>query len=78
MFLVLKNGDFEKASEVMQKLDKQHQTIIGVPKISALALYVDHCIEAKMPSRAIVSLNSVILFQTYYFFYFSALHPVLR
>lgn len=62
MLLVLKNDDFEKAFQVMQKLDKQHQTILGVPKIPALVLYVDHCIKAKMPSRAIVSTDTIILF----------------
>ncbi|XP_030751903.1 protein PTCD3 homolog, mitochondrial [Sitophilus oryzae] len=53
MTLALQNNDFEKASTVMEKLDKGHTTIVGVPKFEALSLFVDHCIKNKAPSKAI-------------------------
>lgn len=55
MILVLRNNDFEKASVIMEKLDKNHNVVVGVPKIEALSLYVDECINKKLPSQAIVS-----------------------
>ncbi|CAH0552989.1 unnamed protein product [Brassicogethes aeneus] len=51
--LVTRNKDFIKSCTVMDKLDKGHSTIVGVPKIEALSLFVDQCIEEKQPSRAI-------------------------
>lgn len=53
--LLLRNGEFEKASEAMETLDKNQGKIMGVPKLEALSLFVDECIKHKMPSRAIVS-----------------------
>lgn len=55
MTLHLRNGDFEKASIIMEKLDKSHNVVVGVPKIEALSLFVDECINKKLPSQAIVS-----------------------
>jgi pentatricopeptide repeat domain-containing protein 3 len=55
LMLLLKNREFEKACTVMEKLDKNQQNIAGVPKIEALSLFVDQCIEEKAPSKAIVS-----------------------
>lgn len=55
LMLLLKNKEFEKACTVMEKLDKNQQNIAGVPKIEALSLFVDQCIEEKAPSKAIVS-----------------------
>lgn len=54
MQLILNNNDFEKACLVMDKLDKGHHTILGVPKIEAMSSFVDHCITEKSPTRAIV------------------------
>lgn len=53
--LLLRNGEFEKAEEAMEVLDKNQDKIVGVPKLEALSLYVDECIKQKLPSRAIVS-----------------------
>lgn len=55
MILLLRNKEFEKASVIMEKLDKDHQSIVGVPKLEALSLFVDECINQKLPSTAIVS-----------------------
>lgn len=55
MTVVLWNNDFEKASLVMDKLDKDMHSVIGMPKIEALSLFIDHCIAEKSPSIAIVS-----------------------
>ncbi|KAG5898592.1 hypothetical protein JTB14_016603 [Gonioctena quinquepunctata] len=57
MTLVLKNKEFEKACILMEKLDKGHHTIVGVPKYESLSLFVDHCIENKAPSRAIACIQ---------------------
>ncbi|CAG9769345.1 unnamed protein product [Ceutorhynchus assimilis] len=53
MIVLLRNDNFEKACTVMNKLDHQHQSIVGVPCFEALSLFVDHCIKNKAPSRAI-------------------------
>jgi len=53
MMLALRNNDFEKACIVMDKLDKNQQTVLGVPDFEALVLFVDNCIIQKLPSRAI-------------------------
>lgn len=55
MELVLANDDFKRASTVMEKLDKNHHVILGVPNFEALSTYVNHCIEMKSPTQAIVS-----------------------
>jgi hypothetical protein len=55
--LLLKNKEFEKACTVMEKLDKNQQNIAGVPKIEALSLFVDQCIEEKAPSKAIACIQ---------------------
>ncbi|KAJ8922045.1 hypothetical protein NQ315_008686 [Exocentrus adspersus] len=53
MTLLLKNDDFSKACAVMEKLDKGHSSIVGIPKFETLSLFVDKCIENKAPSQAI-------------------------
>lgn len=55
MILLLRNKDFEKATVIMDKLDKGHNVVVGVPKIEALSLFVDECINKRLPSQAIVS-----------------------
>ncbi|XP_028132318.2 protein PTCD3 homolog, mitochondrial [Diabrotica virgifera virgifera] len=57
LLLILRNDDFEKACIIMDKLDKDHQTIAGVPDIEALECFVDSCIERKAPSRAIACIQ---------------------
>lgn len=55
MILLLKNEEFEKASGIMEKLNKKQHEILGVPSLQALNLFVEHCIKHKLPSPAIVS-----------------------
>ncbi|CAG9853906.1 unnamed protein product [Phyllotreta striolata] len=57
MALLLRNNDFEQGCKIMEKLDKEHQTIPGVPRLEDLELFIDHCIENKMPSRAIACIQ---------------------
>lgn len=59
MTLVLQNRDFAKSYIIMQKLEKEQQNILGVPKLEALSFFVDHCIEQKFPSKAIVRYNAL-------------------
>lgn len=59
--LLLWNSEFNKACDIMQLLDKEQHTILGVPKFEALSLFVDHCIQQKIPSRAIVSFLNLAL-----------------
>lgn len=49
--VLLRNNNFDKATEVMGRLI-DGQRVIGVSKIEALSLYVDHCILQKVPSEA--------------------------
>ncbi|KAF2890733.1 hypothetical protein ILUMI_15440, partial [Ignelater luminosus] len=53
MVLLLKNKDFERACIIMNKLDQDQQSVLGVPSFEALSLFVDNCIEMKLPSGAI-------------------------
>lgn len=55
MQLVLANNNFEKGCAVMEKLDKNHHVILGVPNFEAMSTFVNYCIEAKAPTQAIVS-----------------------
>ncbi|CAH1987692.1 unnamed protein product [Acanthoscelides obtectus] len=57
MILLLWNKDFQKACLIFDKLDQEQHTIVGVPKIEALSMFIDSCIENKMPSRAIACLQ---------------------
>ncbi|KAJ8926147.1 hypothetical protein NQ314_021515 [Rhamnusium bicolor] len=41
----------------MDKLDKGHHSIVGVPKLEVLSLFLDQCIEEKSPSRAIACIQ---------------------
>lgn len=56
MMLLLRNDEYDKAIQIMEMLEKEQQSILGVPRIEALALFVDKSIELKMPSRGIVSI----------------------
>lgn len=55
MLLLLKNNDFQNACTIMDILEKQQNSILGVPNLEALSLFVDKCIENRVPTRAIVS-----------------------
>lgn len=60
MTVVLRNEDFERACTIMDNLNNSHTTILGVPKFSALSLFVDHCIKNKSPTRALVSTKNIV------------------
>lgn len=51
--LLCKIGDFDKASEVYEKLSLDQQKVLGEPEISALVDFVQLCISKKQPSKAI-------------------------
>ncbi|KAK9685760.1 hypothetical protein QE152_g37695 [Popillia japonica] len=55
--LLLRNKDFEKATEIMEKLDLDHQKIVGVTRIEPLEMYLDYCIQEKAPSKAITCIR---------------------
>ncbi|EEZ97978.1 small ribosomal subunit protein mS39 [Tribolium castaneum] len=57
LLLLARNKEFEKACCVMEKLDRNQQSIAGVPKVEALDKFVDLCIEEKAPSRAIACIQ---------------------
>ncbi|VEN56252.1 unnamed protein product [Callosobruchus maculatus] len=57
MILLLRNKDFKKACIIMDKLDQEQHTVVGVPKIEALSMYIDSCIENMAPSRALACLQ---------------------
>lgn len=65
MIVLLRAKEFEKASELMEKLDKNHTSIVGVPRLEALSMFVDACIENKAPSAAIVSNSCFFLFNIF-------------
>ncbi|KAB0802204.1 hypothetical protein PPYR_04390 [Photinus pyralis] len=60
MTLTLRNNDFEKASKVMDKLENNQQSVLGVPQFETLKLYVDHCIQQKRPSSGIDCLQYAV------------------
>nr|CAH7761664.1 unnamed protein product [Callosobruchus chinensis] len=57
MTILLLNRDFQKACVIMDKLDQEQNTVVGVPRIEALSMFIDSCIENMMPSRAIACLQ---------------------
>lgn len=57
---LLRNNDFDKATTIMQKLDSEHQKIVGVAQLNALNLYLEHAIKEKTPSNAIVTQLKVV------------------
>lgn len=58
--LTLRNNDFEKASKVMDKLENNQQSVLGVPQFDVLKLYLDHCIKQKLPSNGIDCLQYAV------------------
>lgn len=54
MLLLLRNNEFEKAWNILELLEREQHSILGVPRIEALALFVNKAIEFRMPSRGIV------------------------
>lgn len=60
MGILLQANRFDKACEVLNKLDKEQQKILGVPDIRPLNLFIEKAIERKSPDYAIVSKHSFI------------------
>ncbi|KAF5301509.1 hypothetical protein FQR65_LT08812 [Abscondita terminalis] len=53
IILLLRNDDYEKACDVMDKLQNDQSMVPGVPSFESLQLFVNHCIKEKLPSKAI-------------------------
>jgi hypothetical protein len=57
MLLCLRGGKFNQALEVLNKLEKDQNNIIGVPNIEVLQFFTDMCISQNKANEAIVSLT---------------------
>ncbi|KAK9871049.1 hypothetical protein WA026_010007 [Henosepilachna vigintioctopunctata] len=57
MLLLLRNNSFDKAWNLFMTLDKDHQIIIGVPKVEAISALIDACIEEKQASKSIMCIQ---------------------
>ncbi|XP_054739891.1 protein PTCD3 homolog, mitochondrial [Anastrepha obliqua] len=58
--LLVRGGNFEKASEVFVHIDKNQHRIPGTPSEKCLQEYIDGCIENKAPSQALVCLQYAV------------------
>lgn len=56
MLLCLYGEKFDRAFEVLNKLAKDQNSIVGVPNIESLKLFTDMCISQNKINEAIVSL----------------------
>jgi hypothetical protein len=56
MALCLRGGKFDRALAVLIKLENDQNSIVGVPNIEALQLFVDICISQNKTNEALVSL----------------------
>lgn len=61
LLLVSKAKEFEKACVILERLDKNQNSIVGVPKVEALIYFVEQCIEEKAPTKAIVSILNFVI-----------------
>jgi hypothetical protein len=57
MLLCLRGGRFSQALEVLTKLEKHQNSIVGVPNIEALQFFTDMCISLNKTNEAIVRLT---------------------
>lgn len=57
MLLCLYGGKFDRAFDVLNKLAKDQNSIVGVPSIESLKLFTDMCISQNKINEAIVSLT---------------------
>ncbi|XP_022904837.2 small ribosomal subunit protein mS39 [Onthophagus taurus] len=55
--ILLRNNEFEKSTIIMDKLYGDHHNVMGVPKITSMISYLDHCIKEKLPSKAIMCIQ---------------------
>ncbi|RZF47261.1 hypothetical protein LSTR_LSTR004970 [Laodelphax striatellus] len=51
--VLLNAGRFEKACDVLQKLDKEQQSVLGVPDIRSLQSFIDACLERNDATAAL-------------------------
>lgn len=58
MLLCLYGEKFDRAFEILNKLAKDQNSIVGVPNIESLKLFTDMCISQNKLNEAIVSLTS--------------------
>lgn len=61
MLLCLRYERFDQALHVLTKLEKNQNSIVGVPNIEALQLFTDMCISRNKITEALVSFNIVSL-----------------
>jgi hypothetical protein len=57
MLLCLRCERFDRALDVLNKLEKDQNNIVGVPNIEALQLFMDMCISQNKITEAVVSLT---------------------
>nr|XP_014101005.2 protein PTCD3 homolog, mitochondrial [Bactrocera oleae] len=60
LVLLVRSGDFEKASEVFTHIDKNQHRIPGTPSEKCLQEYIDSCIENKAPTKALTCLQYAV------------------
>lgn len=76
LILLLKNDEFDKGCKILELLEQEQNSILGVPSFEALSLFVDKCIEKRAPSRGIVSIikdrNLLVIYK-----FVLAMHSVL-
>lgn len=58
--LCCRSQDFDKALQIFVKLDKEQHKIVGTPDPIALKLYIQLCIDQKLPSRALDCLQYAV------------------
>lgn len=61
MLLCLRCERFDQALDVLTKLEKDQNNIVGVPNIEALQLFTDMCISRNKITEALVSFNIISL-----------------
>jgi hypothetical protein len=57
MLLCLRAGKFSRALEVLNKLENDQNSIVGVPNIEVLQFFTDMCISQNKTNEVIVSLT---------------------
>lgn len=60
LVLLVRSGDFEKASEVFTHIDKNQHRIPGTPSEKCLQEYIESCIENKAPTKALICLQYAV------------------
>jgi hypothetical protein len=61
MLLCLRCERFDRALDVLTKLEKDQNNIVGVPNFEALQLFTDMCISRNKITEALVSFNIISL-----------------